>query len=129
MIYKLKHGQALVIAGQKGCGKSTMARRLARRHGSFVEVEVCQMETQIGRNNMLVAEPNTVICDGIPTDNESLANIKALITGETVTVARKYDTPKTVKAPNFIFCISDADCSSLVLAGICFCVTPIGKLS
>lgn len=109
MEYELKRGQALVITGPQGCGKSTLARRIAEKHGSFVEADVGQLEMHRALNNLITIEPRTLIVDGFPKSEETQALLKSLITGDTTTVRRRNSTLKMVKAPNFIFCTGDAD--------------------
>ena len=109
MEHELKHGQALVITGPQGCGKTTLARKIAAQHGRFVETEAHQLETHRGLNDLLASEPSTVICDGLPASKDMQARLKALITGDIVKVDRKHGASKMVKAPNFIFCTGDAN--------------------
>ena len=109
MEYELKHGQALVITGPQGCGKTTLARKIAEQHGAFVETDARQLETPRGLNDLMASEPGTVICDGMPESEDAREFLKAMITGDPVMVERKFSTPKMVKAPNFIFCSGEAN--------------------
>jgi ABC-type phosphonate transport system ATPase subunit len=59
MEYELKHGQALVITGPHGCGKTTLARKIAARHGTFAEIEAHELSTRFGLGRALAEEPNT----------------------------------------------------------------------
>lgn len=126
MEYELKHGQALVITGPQGCGKSTLARKIAEKHGRFVEVEACQLETHRGLDDLLASEPQTVIVEGFPESEEARAMVKAMITGDTVKVERMYAEPKMVKAPNFIFCSGHADPFPPGADNRRFCVIDLG---
>ena len=126
MEYELKHGQAMVITGPQGCGKSTLARKIAGKHGRFVETDAHQLETRRGLNELLASEPRTVICEGLPESEDTQATLKALITGQTFKVDRKYGATKMVKAPNFIFCTCDADPLTLMAADRRFHVVELG---
>ena len=129
MEYELKHGQALVIAGPQGCGKSTLARKIAKQHGErFIEAVAHQLETPQGLNDLMVSEPGTIICDGLPKSKDAQAVLKAMIAGKRVKVERKHDAPKMVNAPNFIFCIGGADLLPPGVSGRRFRVINIGSV-
>lgn len=126
MEHELKHGQALIIIGPQGCGKTALARKIAEKHGRYVETDACQLETHRGLNALMASEPSTVICNGLPASEDMKARLKALITGDTVKVDRKHGASKMVKAPNFIFCTGDADHLPLVAADRRFRVVQLG---
>lgn len=127
MEHELKHGQALVIAGPQGCGKTTMARKIAEKHGGrIVETEAHELETQRGLADLLASEPSTVICEGFPESEYTANRLKELITCDTLKVAAKYGAFKMVKSPRFIFCTGDADLLPLVAEDRSFHVVHLG---
>ncbi|HEY3432524.1 MAG TPA: DUF5906 domain-containing protein [Rhodocyclaceae bacterium] len=109
MEHELKQGQALVIVGAQGSGKTTLARKIAERYGSFIEVSADRLESHQGLNDLLAHAKQTVIVEGFPENKEQQCWLKALITTPTIKVEKKYGVAETVKVPNFIFCTSDAD--------------------
>lgn len=104
MEYELNHGQALVITGPQGCGKSTLARKIAEERGSYIEVDARQLETHQGLNDLLASEPATLIVDGWPNDDDMQDWLNTVIASDAVEVDRLYSAPKMVTVPAFIFC-------------------------
>ena len=108
MEYELKHGQALVITGPQGCGKTALARKIAAQHGTFTEIGAHELETRFGLGRALDSEPSTLIVEGFPTNEEALSDVKAVLTNSNIVCRRKCQELKAVKSPNLIFCTGDA---------------------
>lgn len=110
MKYDLSKGKALVITGPQGCGKSTLARDIASKHGSFEEVDAADLDGAFSIGDALAKEPETVIVDGAPS-RRGMTRLKNLIISKEAVCHRRYKEPVQVKAPtNFIICtgVSDA---------------------
>ena len=104
----IKRGQALVLVGPQGCGKSTKARELAAKVGAFVEISGEELEDKF--TDWLSEEPVTVIVEmERPLSQKAATTLKSLITSEEATCHRKGRYPCTVRTPNFIFCTGDKD--------------------
>lgn len=129
MEYELKHGQAMVITGPQGCGKSTLARKIAAQHGTFAEIDAHELGTRFGLGYALDSEPDTLVVEGFPSTEETLAEIKAALTSSTVICHRKYKEPKAVKTPNFIFCSGDENALHLDAQDRRFFVVRLGDNS
>ncbi len=110
MEYQLTRGCALVLAGPQGCGKTTLARKIAEAHGTYREINATDLETPFHLGNALVDEPRTLIVEGIPTHPETMARVKAMLTSSSgLHVLEEKGIRRMVKAPNFIFCTGDAN--------------------
>lgn len=105
--YEIKRGQALVITGPQGCGKTTLARKIAAHHGTFAEIDAHEFLTNFGLGNALANEPNTLIVDGMVDTVEILSKVKAALTSEMIICHRKYQESKSMNSPNFIICSGD----------------------
>ena len=101
---KLTKGVALVLTGKEGCGKSSVARRIAAENGSFIEAGMAKLK-DFGLGKVLSQLPNTVIVESFtqPT-NDELDKIKAWIANDSIAIDLKGQPQKTVPLPNFIFC-------------------------
>lgn len=110
MKHKFIPGQALVIVGPQGSGKSMMARAIASAYGRYSEVDINEIKTKRGLDEVLFSEPATVIVDGFFATSELGAwlSTKSVLASEKLAV-KHYAATKEVKTPNFIFCTNDAD--------------------
>lgn len=126
MEYELPHGQAMVITGPQGCGKTTLARKIAAQRGTFAEIDAHKLSTPFCLVRALAEEPDTLIVEGFPDNEETLAEVKAAITNDTVICHQKYQEPKKVKAPNFIFCSSDENALHLAAQDRRFFIVRLG---
>lgn len=102
-------GTALVITGPQGCGKTTLARKIAALHGKFAEVNADCLGSPFGLTYALSGDPDALIVEGFPTHSKGIKEIKTMLMSDTIICHRLYKNPIQVKTPNFIFCTGDAD--------------------
>lgn len=102
-----KKRKALVLAGPQGCGKTLLARQLAKDVGNYVEISV---EEIIGKQSRftpwLQDSPNVVIING-ELKYGDLLRVTPLIVQNDLQCNCVGKEPKTVKAPIFIFCTTN----------------------
>lgn len=101
----VKAGQALVIVGPKGSGKSQLARTIARMVGEWREIHADSFVDPFGLGEAIHSGARTLICDGMPASNVALTKIAAMVKSGTVRVDRKGLAPYVTKTPHLIFCL------------------------
>jgi energy-coupling factor transporter ATP-binding protein EcfA2 len=100
----LTKGQALVLVGPQGSGKTTIARAIAAQYGPYVEVSALSINTHSGLSAALQTEPNTIIIEGWPTPETALEEIKKMLGSEKTMCNPKFKEPRLVKSPLVIIC-------------------------
>jgi len=97
-MYTNKSEKLIVIVGPQGSGKSTIANQIAESRGGYKTIQAEEFDvTSVSR--LMRGEPNTVIVDGLS------AKYDAALFEETAVFHRMYENSKTMKTPNYIFCI------------------------
>jgi len=104
---KIEKGRALVLVGPQGCGKSTLARKLAAAEGAFREIGLHDFERDL--QNWMDAQIRTIIVEGFPNRPAALERAKQYVTADQIEVNRKMRPVELMPAPNFIFCTGDAE--------------------
>ena len=100
--------QILVLAGPRGCGKSTTAIEMAKAHGEFSTISAANLNDEFTFGDALSKKPKTLIVEGTPNAH-GLDKLKSLVANATVTCERQYRKPTTVKSPARVIVCADAD--------------------
>lgn len=108
-------GVAIVLTGPQGCGKSTLARDIARQLGSFIEVDSSVLRSSTTIAEALVTAPRTLIVDGSRLDGASWLRLADLLACDEVTVRAPYTTTRRrIKVPQVIVCDQSGDLTQIV---------------
>lgn len=106
----IKRGQALVLVGPQGCGKSTKARELAAKFGAYMEIEAEIISSDFRLGNVLAEHPSVVIVNvDRPLSDRVLNTLKSLIASDRWVCHQKRREPSVVRTPKFIFCTCNKD--------------------
>lgn len=103
----LIRGEALVITGPKGCGKTTLAREIAKRHGTWELVYSVRPEGPFDFSRYLINEPDTLIVECYPLSEKLLDELKTMIASDTVICNLKCRPPTVRRTPKIIICVDD----------------------
>jgi energy-coupling factor transporter ATP-binding protein EcfA2 len=104
MKYKLNRGQALVLVGPQGCGKTTLAWNIAKAYGRAMEVEPFIFGSPFDLGSVLEAEPKVLIIEGLPESQSIMEKVKELLANSEVLCYRKGRQAQKVRTPHIIFC-------------------------
>ena len=105
-LYQFKKGQALVIVGPQGTGKTVLARKIAGEHGKYQEIETGPTFDFCLRD-ALNAKVSVLIIDGYLAQKE-MSVVKQLITNPQHTFRKPFsDAVITAPSPLVIICVQD----------------------
>lgn len=111
MNYGLKHGQALIIVGPEGSGKTLLARQIANQYGHFKEVDPHKVFTSyFGLGEAMAGNPKTLIMNVEGSLSVEIVNrLKELICSPEIAVDRRGQMPTIMQTPFFIFTVQSND--------------------
>lgn len=124
------NGQALLISGPQGCGKSILARMLANQRGAFLEPSVHDIINKLKFAGLLLRRPKTLIVDECELlgkwlkNAESRATFKQMLSSVEQCVPEKGQLVRIVP-PKFIFC-TNLDNPPEAMTGRQFCWIRMG---
>jgi hypothetical protein len=104
MDIELKRGQALVLCGPRGCGKTTTALQLAAGVGLSYHAAAGFFQEAFGLAPLADGRIKTLIIEGWPRTQQDLERFKTLLTDDEIEIDRMGQWPVRVAAPYLIFC-------------------------
>ena len=110
LLHKYK---ALAIFGKPGCGKTTLAKNIAR-NGSWRTCNILDLSDRFGLGRVIGSGIGTVIVECFSGKPEELAIIKQLVSEDEAMVDRKGQDPRLEKLPCFIFCLDSEPVGSFL---------------
>lgn len=109
---QIPNGQALLICGPQGCGKTLLARAIAQQYGPFQQTDVDVIRSPEAIERAMREGIKTLIveeCDAEYLRCQLPAHLKAAITDERIPVKLDGKTLTMERPPRFIFCSGYVD--------------------
>ncbi len=107
MEIKLKPGQAVVITGPQGSGKTKLAHDLARGFGRFGVLDAKDLLSPFTAVRVLQDRPAALVVEDATPEQLGSEHVKQLITNPIIAIKRKGHGNELIKSPRFIFCMRD----------------------
>jgi predicted P-loop ATPase len=103
-----KPGHFLVLHGEQGAGKTTLARQIAARRGRYAEISSLLLSEKDALGDALSSRPSTLIIDAEGLSHKDLAQLKTLVTSNTLTLRMPFHRMTVrIPAPQVIVCTHD----------------------
>lgn len=107
-------GVAIVLTGPQGCGKSILARDIARKLGTFIEADSSILRSSAAIKRELITAPKALILEGSPIDKAGWDRLAELLACDEVTVRAPYTTTRrAIKVPQVIVCDQGTDLTQI----------------
>lgn len=106
-MYANKSDKLIVIVGQQGSGKSTIANQIAESRGAYKVVQAIELDN-LTVSNLLRGQPITIVIDGLPSMYD------ADLFEETIVFERIYEKPSIITTPKLIICILPEDFTKFI---------------
>ncbi len=103
--------KTVIIKGPQGCGKSTLAERMASIAGSYIRVNMDKVvNSSFGLGSALDSEPNTLIFEETLDNSRHIELAQHLVSDGSIKINVKYKWPCEVNVPNIIFVLGPRSC-------------------
>ena len=101
---ELSKDKALFLYGERGAGKTTLARKVAQKYGVYDTIEMHNLHSIFSIAQFLVPTPKVLIVEKFMSSKKNVEIIKALITSQYMKGERRGFEPIIIDMPYFIIC-------------------------
>lgn len=93
----------LIIIGKQGAGKTTVARKLGAKSGSFYEKTMTEITQPFGLSFLYDTDYKTVIVEECDVRSASFNFINTIADSEHILINAKLRECRKIKTPHFVF--------------------------